>query len=350
MSIKKIAQRAGCSPATVSRVLNHPGYKCAEPGLRDKIWEYAMEMEYAPNEDARSLKLGKGRNGARQYNLCILMTRIGNSVEDPFFRDLLHIVESEIYHNMCMLSKVWYIPAFSDSEQCRGLNIQRLVDEMYHSALNGCHGIVILGKCDKEVLSRIKTRYENVVSINRNSTNYEVDEVICDGRKIASAAMDYLLRLGHQSIGYAGECHNETRYAGYLETLKEHGIEPDKKYVMEIRQTEAAGYEAMERLLRLGEMPSGIYCANDITAIGMLKCLNKNKKYKNIPSIISSDDIEEAQEIHPMLTTVRLPREEMGKFAVELLTDRIRGGHKSVVKMEFEGKLMIRESCKRFQQ
>ena len=64
-----------------------------------------------------------------------------------------------------------------------------------------------------------------------------------------------------------------------------------------------------------------------------------------MPSIISSDDIEEAQYAKPMLTTVSLPKEEMGRFALYLLLDRIKGGHKSVVRTELEGKLMIRSSC-----
>jgi DNA-binding LacI/PurR family transcriptional regulator len=64
-----------------------------------------------------------------------------------------------------------------------------------------------------------------------------------------------------------------------------------------------------------------------------------------MPSIISSDDIEQAQYTTPMLTTVRLPKEEMGKFAMYLLLDRIKGEHKGVVKTELEGKLMIRSSC-----
>ena len=80
-------------------------------------------------------------------------------------------------------------------------------------------------------------------------------------------------------------------------------------------------------------------------AIGTLKCLNKYKKHYYVPSIISSDDIEEAQYTKPMLTTVRLPKEEMGKFALYLLIDRLDGGHKGIVRTELEGKLMIRESC-----
>ena len=101
----------------------------------------------------------------------------------------------------------------------------------------------------------------------------------------------------------------------------------------------------MHRLLQSDDCPTGIYCANDITAIGMLKCLNKFKNRYYIPSIISSDDIEEAQYTKPMLTTVRLPKDEMAQFALYMLLDHMKGGHKSVVRTELEGRLMIRNSC-----
>ena len=117
------------------------------------------------------------------------------------------------------------------------------------------------------------------------------------------------------------------------------------EYVIETYQTEKEGFQTMQKFLKLKEPPTGIYCANDITAIGMLKCLNKYKNRYYVPSIISSDDIEEAQYTKPMLTTVRLPKEEMGKFALYLLIDRLGGGHKGIVRTELEGKLMIRESC-----
>lgn len=97
--------------------------------------------------------------------------------------------------------------------------------------------------------------------------------------------------------------------------------------------------------MQSGSCPNGIYCANDITAIGMLKCLKKYGRRRFSPSIIASDDIEEAQNVVPMLTTVRLPKDEMGRLAVSLLLNRIRGEHTSVLRMEFEGKLIIRSSC-----
>ena len=111
------------------------------------------------------------------------------------------------------------------------------------------------------------------------------------------------------------------------------------------RQTEVEGFKMMERLLESEERPTAIYCANDISAVGMLKCMANNKKCGYTPSIIGNDDIEVAQDTKPMLTTVRLPRDEMGKFAMYLLLDHLRGGHRSAVKMELEGQLLIRNSC-----
>ena len=84
MSIKKIAELTGASPATVSRVLNNPVYKCSKPGLRDKIWKVAMELNYTPNEAARNLKRGTSSK-QKHYYIDILMTRMDRTHTDPFF-------------------------------------------------------------------------------------------------------------------------------------------------------------------------------------------------------------------------------------------------------------------------
>ena len=124
---------------------------------------------------------------------------------------------------------------------------------------------------------------------------------------------------------------------------KETGTNEFRKLVEEIAMLE--GFEAMEKLLKSEDCPTGIYCANDITAVGMLKCLQRCRNLYFTPSIIASDDIEEAQYTKPMLTTVGLPKEEMGRFALYLLLDRMKGGHSGVVRMELSGKLLVRNSC-----
>lgn len=345
MSIKKIAERAGVSPATVSRVLNNPNYKCSTPEIREKIWKSAMELNYTPNKAARNLKMGVEDTEHKVYYISVLMTRMDKATTDPFFSELLRVIESEIHKQICILTKVWYMPLFSNDKKCRTENLDQIIDNMYEELEHKCDGLIIIGKCNKEALKKLNRKYKSVVSVNRNSTNYEVDEVLCDGRKVAVMAVEYLISLGHRNIGYVGDCYNEARYRGFLEALKKHDIEPESSYIIPTKQTETEGFEAMEKFLKSGDCPTGIYCANDITAIGMLKCLNKYKNRYYIPSIISSDDIEEAQYTHPMLTTVSLPKEEMGKFALYLLLDRMRGGHKSEVRTELEGKLMIRNSC-----
>ena len=345
MSIKKIAEKAGVSPATVSRVLNNPNYKCSVSGLRDKIWKTAIEMNYVPNEAARNLKKGVSAKQEKTWYINILMTRTDSSTTDPFFAELLRVIESEIHDKNCILPKVWYMSVFSDDRKCRRENLDRLIDGMYDEVEGKRDGLIIIGRCNKEALKKLNKKYKSVVSVNRNSTNYEVDEVLCDGKKIAAAAVEYLISLGHKNIGYIGQCHSEDRYNGYLETLKKHDLDVIPEYVIETKQTEAEGYEAMEKFFQSDDMPTGIYCANDISAIGMLKCLNKFRNRYYMPSIISSDDIQEAQFTRPMLTTVSLPKEDMGKFALYLLLDRLKGGHSGIVRMELEGRLMIRNSC-----
>ena len=158
-------------------------------------------------------------------------------------------------------------------------------------------------------------------------------------------AVEHLISLGHRNIGYVGNCRNEDRYVGYMDTLKKHNLDLIPEYVIETDQTEGEGYEAIKQLLKSEDCPTGIYCANDITAVGMLKYLSKCRNLYFTPSIIASDDIEEAQFTKPMLTTVGLPKNEMGKFALYLLLDRMKGGHTGVVRMELAGHLMVRNSC-----
>lgn len=345
MSIKKIAEKVGVSTATVSRVLNNPNYHCSTPDVRDRIWQAAIDMNYVPNEAAKNLKQGVSAK-SKTYCIQILMTRTDSSQADPFFRELLHILETEIHRHMCILVDIQYISEFSDDKKCRTVNKKQAVQEVYDKTGGKCDGLIIIGKCNQEILQELRKKYIHVVSVNRNSTNYEVDEVLCDGRKVAAMAVEYLVELGHRKIGYVGDCHNEARYRGFLDVLHKYDIDLVPEYVIETKQTEKEGYQAMETFLKQEQGPTGIYCANDITAIGMLKYIQKRKQYSLLrPSIVASDDIEAAQEMSALLTTVRLPKEEMGKFALYLLLDRIRGGHTGVARIEVEGKLIKRRSC-----
>ena len=344
MSIKEIAKRTGVSISTVSRILNHPNYRTADPSVRDRVWKAAIEMNYVPNTAARNLKMGAAAAEPTHF-IDILMTRTGRAGTDPFFSELLKNVESELHRHACILSEIWYDPTFSDDRKAARTDLSLRVKNLYSSGRGKHDGLIIIGKCVPAAIQFWKRLYKNIVSINRNSTNYEIDEVLCDGRKIAQTAVEYLYGLGHRKIGYIGETVNEARYLGYTEVMLSHHLTIDPNLIIETHQTEAGGYKAVETLLMREGGPTAIYCGNDITAIGALHFLRSRRALPYMPSIIGSDDIEEAQETSPMLTTVRLPKREMCMFAVALLIDRIRGEHTSITRMELEGQLVVRSSC-----
>lgn len=344
MSIKKIAEMAGVSVSTASRVLSDPNHRCSSEEMRQRILQAARELNYVPNEAARNLKSGK-TGGKEVYYIDILLTRVLSEENDPFFSELLRLAKIEIRRNSCIVSGVWYRNDFSNDKYCMSEDVERDAEELYQGREHKSDGLIIIGKCCPRALKALEKYEKNIVSINRNSTNYEVDEVLCDGRKIALTAIEQLVKCGHTKIGYVGDCHNEMRYLGYQEALTKYRLDMDIDYIFDTSPGEEHGYRAMEYFLKQSSPPTGIYCANDILAIGMLKCLGKRRNRFYTPSVVSSDDIAEAQFTKPMLTTVSLPKSEMVRFALIILLDRIAGGHKTVSRLEVEGTLVIRESC-----
>ena len=130
MSIKEIAKKVGVSPSTVSRVLNNPNYHCHSKKLRDEIWNAAIELNYAPNQAAKNLKSGKG-NQDKTFFINVLMTRMNDTHSDPFFDEILRVVESEIHRNMCILSKIWYQPMFSNDKKCKTANLDNIINSNF---------------------------------------------------------------------------------------------------------------------------------------------------------------------------------------------------------------------------
>lgn len=341
MSIKHIAKLAGVSPATVSRVLNNPNYHCSSEEMRTAILNAARQLNYVPNEAARNLKKGAKSQTKVRY-LGILFTRGREADIDPFFRELLRLLEGEIHRNSCLLSKIWYRPEFSLEISAA---VEREAERMFADQQR-VDGLIIVGKCSQQGLQALKKQCRYLVSVNRNSTNYEIDEVLCDGKKIAATAVEHLIHLGHRRICYVGECQGEERFIGFQRTLEKYDVPIYSEYMIQAQAKVEDGFRIMEQLSRQPFAPTGIYCAHDIIAIGMLKYLSQYKRSYYCPSIVSSDDIAEAQDTTPMLTTVHLPKEEMARYALLLLLDHMNGGHKSVTQIKLEVQLIRRESCR----
>lgn len=330
MSLKKIAAMTGASVSTVSRVLNNTSSTCASRQLQDKIWQAAREIGYRPNEAARALK--KGEKAQEMLHVIIVMARV-TADEDPFFAELLRCLEIELLQ--------------------QGMAVDDIIHAGEHlqEDFTRADGIIILGRCSADLLKQISDKNVNIVGIWRNSMNFSIDEVLCDGQKAAKLAISHLLSLGHQKIAYIGDCSYESRYVGYCDILFQNNIPLDYERIQQTNQThgetEAAFHKLMENRQTGKTDFSAIFCANDYTAIHVLELLARQKPgIRNAISVISIDDIEDAQNTTPFLTTIRIPRREMAHMAVMVLMDRIHRGHSDALRIEFFGRLVNRDSCR----
>ena len=220
-------------------------------------------------------------------------------------------------------------------------------DESFHQNLSDSSGVIILGRCSDKLLKNITTQNKNVVGIWRNPMNFNVDEVVCDGKKAAEMAMKYLFSLGHQKIAYIGDCSFESRYVGYCDTLIRNNIPINYELILQkTGENDITFLELLEKKL-IGDTDfTAIFCANDKIAIRVLELLKTKKRQIKQPiSVISIDNIEASQNTQPYLTTIHIPRSEMAHMAVTLLLDRIAREHREIVRIEFPCRIVERNSC-----
>ncbi|MDO5135236.1 MAG: LacI family DNA-binding transcriptional regulator [Eubacteriales bacterium] len=334
MTLKEIAAEAGVSISTVSRVLNHTGTKAASQEVRDRIWEIVRRTGYTPNSAAQSLK--KGQQGVPQstHSLACLFARTPDAPNDPFFSSLAKSVEMEAYKNNYILKSSFTSIDITKPENCR------LILE------TNVNGVVMLGRCDKATLKFMKQHFHYVAYTGLNGIDANYDQILCDGYDASVYAMEHLIGLGHRHIGYVGEISKENRYRGYRDSLEAHGLPCGSAYVAAVNFSSSGGYQGAQKLLQQQPKITAIFCGNDITAIGALRAVKDfGLKIPKDISVISIDDIDTAQYLSPMLTTIHVPVEEMGKTAAKTLIDRINGGHTLPMKIVLPFHLANRESC-----
>lgn len=327
-SLKEIAKIVGVSPSTVSRVLNHSNRSCASKEVSEHIFRVANELNYVPNTYARRLQNGGSEKPVQApKRIAIIMMRIASLEADPFFTELFHMLERELYQRNCILEQLLF------------------GEEAVPSNLTACDGLILLGRCSEKQLQKFKKISPNIVGIWRNPMDFEVDEVICDGKKAAELAVSHLIGLGHRQIAYIGDCSFETRYVGYCDMLIRHQLPINYRLILPIDSSLENGYQAMRQLMDRGEDFSAVFCANDITALGVLQALNEAPPETAAGiSIISIDNIETLQQYKPLLTTVNIPRAEMAHMAVALLLDRISHRHNEYMRLELPCRIIKRES------
>lgn len=356
MSLKKIAQLTNTSVSTVSRVLNHPEHRCNNPELAKQIWDAAARLNYTPNATARNLRLGLSENTA-PYVVDIFLTRFDSLDKDVFFLELFQYLKEELLASGCLLGDVLHpvdiLNLTQSSERDEhipyrsGLKLAAPAAALSPSGISRKEntGLIILGKCPSDMTAILKKRYSCIAGIDRNPTDYEYDEVVCNGTTAAQKAMEYLISLGHKNIAYIGDCTYEARYIGYYQALLDHRLPLNYANIHPTSQTQEEGFSVMQSVIAGTHQPTAIFCANDSTALGVLQALKKHKKKGYQPSVISIDNIHASQYTSPMLTTIHIPKKEMSHLALTLLLDRKNRQHEEHVRLELPCRLIERESC-----
>ena len=329
-TLKDVAKMAGVSVSTVSRIINGKGEKCAGAAVHKRVWEAVRASGYVPNQEAKRLKEGGGAQ-REPITVSCLFARAEDYREDSFFNALAACVEEEVLRQGCRLG-----PRYSHKDA------QRLGGSEEFAA-GRRDGLVVLGKSgpnSEGLIGRFKKR---VVHITLNQMEIRRDHIVCDGWHAAEMALQYLYEAGHRVIGYVGETEKEIRYRGYRAFMLDMGLHPGP--IFPAAMTPAGGQRAVERILAAHTLPTALFCANDATAQGVLRGLAE----AGVPvpgriSVISIDNIPEAEQTKPLLTTVKVPFRDLGSFAVKTLLDRIDHGHTVPLNIFMPCELVVRQS------
>lgn len=331
-TLKDIAKRANVSVSTVSRVVNGTASKAARPEIQKKIWDAVKELNYIPNSAAQSLKTSKESKKLR--TIACIFSRSANYQNDPFFSEISRSIESE-------LLKRGYLMKFSVSTY---EHPKETIDSLFLS--EKVDGVIILGRIDRRYLELIQRFNKNIVYSGLNKLNYEIDQVICNGYDAALLALKHIDQWKPKFIYYLGETNNEVRYASYRDFMNKKGVVANlRKYVIESEFSSQSAYEKLLAKLRSGIVPEAIFCGNDLTALGAIKAIKEfGLSSPEDIKIVSIDNIEMAQFSSPMLTTVSVPMDQIGRIAAKLVVDHAAEKEEFPMIISIPPKLIVRES------
>jgi LacI family transcriptional regulator len=306
-SVKDVAAAAGVSLGTVSNVLNRPDRVAV--ATRERVERAMMELGFVRNESARSLRAGSTRT------LAYVMLDAGN----PFFTDVSEGIEDGADDAGLSL-----FLCNSDSRS------EREVRHLEHLEEQRVHGILIT-PVDPEGshLDRIAGRGMPLVIVDRIRKGDRFCSVAVDDFLGGRIAVEHLIDQGHRRVTFVGGPLSigqvADRYAGARAAWKQAGLPEDDLTLTAIGSlTIAEGRSAGERLLGIpsARRPTAAFCGNDLVALGLLQhVISAGVSVPDQLALVGYDDIDFAAASVVPLTSVRQPRQELGRIAADLLLD-----------------------------
>jgi len=327
-TIRDIADAAGVSIATVSRVLNDRPDVSTE--TREAVLKVVREHGFTTNRSARGL--AAGRTGLVGVTVPILHAE--------YFAVIVSGAAEALYEQDM---RIILCPTLHEHER-----EVTLLDRVMHGTTDGA--ILLLPAESGDELRALQAQgYPFVVVDPRVSVGEGVPNVGAAHASGAMAATEHLLELGHRRIaaikGPADWMATEGRLNGYRAALVAAGVTPDPALEIPADFSTAAGMKAAAQLLDRRDRPTAIFAFNDNLAVGVLRVARE--RGIRIPedlSLVGFDDSEQASLVTPALTTVRQPLAEMGRMAVSLLMRILDNQRHEALRIELAAKLVVRDS------
>jgi DNA-binding LacI/PurR family transcriptional regulator len=197
---------------------------------------------------------------------------------------------------------------------------------------------------DNTLLDRITERVDSIVCAEGGQGRFPA--VTYDLHEAAHKAVSHLIRLGHRRIAFIGG--PDRRVDGYRSALFDAGLDYDPRLVFNpgIINNAREGYEGAVQAMALSPRPTAIFAANDEGASGVISYLYQNRiRVPEDVAMVGMDDVDMASYLTPPLTTVRLPKMELGRQVVRMLIDRARQDDPTPISVVLPNELIIRESC-----
>lgn len=329
-SIIDVAQKAGVSIATVSRVLN--GSEKVRPETRERVMQVINEMKYAPSPAARGLIMRKTEA------IGLLLPDLHGEFFSEVIRGSDAAVQNQAYHLIVSSSH----------------NDPKEIEAALRFMRGRVDGLVVMSpQVDTETLLANLPKGLPVILLNCRIDNPQFDTIITDGYGGAREMTSYLIGLGHSRIAVitGGEANVESqeRLRGYRTAMTHHGIPLTPGFEFDGDFTEASGYEAAREILELEQRPTAIFAFNDSMAIGAIGAIREaGLRIPNDISVCGFDDIPVAKYLSPSLTSVHVPIHDLGVMAINRLFDRLQNKSKMhAAHILVPTTLQIRTSCKK---
>ncbi len=330
-TIRDVAKHAGVAVSTVSLVINHK--KRVSPQTELKVREAIEKLNYHPQRSARGLVT------KRSGNFGFILTSDHFSRAEPFYTKIFLGTEFEArFHD-------YYVLLTTIEQQFSKRQIPRFLLE------KNVDGVLLAGTVSTKIIEYIQQMGLPYVLVDYYPPSGNHSAILIDNCGGIKQVVQHLTELGHSRLAFVGADMQHPsmreRCQAFREALLERNlpVEDEVIYCMEGWAGAQAGQQAVPLLLQAKNPITAIVAANDAIASGVMRGLQeRNIRVPHDIAVTGFDDVDFASTLQPSLTTLHVPKEEMGALAVRLLTDHIHGSVSEGTKIVVPVQLICRDS------